>query len=124
MPSYTTGDTPLAVIQEYFIVFILIQFEPFLPQKLALVLYKAAQDGDIDAFRVSQILDVTQEEARVDDRKSVSLSKRPGYLTQFVNSRVIPGRAHRMLNGACRNTPNMVRSAGNLTSEQFYDFTL
>ena len=38
---------------------------PFLHQKLACLLYKAADDGDVDPFLVSRVLGVTKNKAKV-----------------------------------------------------------
>ena len=100
----------------------------FLSQKLACLLYKAADDGDVDPFLVFQILGVTKDETKmvsVNDQNHVLTLPPPTWRKSgktAKNSDVIPGRAHRLQNGSypCRMTTEMPFSARNLASMYFY----
>ena len=100
----------------------------FLHQKLACLLYQAADDGDIDPFLVSRILGVTKDEAkmvRVNDQNRVLTLPPPTWRKSgktAKNSDAIPGRAHRLQNGSYpyRMTTEIPFSARNLASMHFY----
>ena len=76
---------------------------PFLSQKLACLLYKAAdEDGDVDPFLVSRILGVTKDDARRlrDNNQNCGLQlPRPNWRRSVNSNGVIPGQAHRILYG-------------------------
>ena len=75
----------------------------FLSQKLACLLYNAADDGDVDPFLVSRILGVTKNKPKVFsvyDRNSALTLPRSSWRTPVVGSGVIPGRARRVVNDA------------------------